>query len=255
MTDSVSPLAGKRLEPAMLVDVGALTKAYFDRAGSVAALAAGRLRHFGPSRLGLLQSFNEAHILAIAQAICLYRRQQGIDGPLFLGIDTHALSRHAFETVLEVFAANGVDHDDRPEARLHADAGHLARDSRRITAAGPRPRPTASSSRLRTTRPADGGFKYNPPHGGPADTDATGWIEKKANDLLAAKLAGISRIPYDKALERASSGGHDYLGGYVADLADVVDMEAIARPASRSASTRSAARGSTTTRRSSTAMG
>lgn len=226
MTSTVSPLAGKPLDPSLLVDVAKLTKAYFDLPDPGQAsqrVAFGTSGHRGSSPL---LSFNEAHILAIAQAICLYRQQNGIDGPLFLGIDTHALSRPAFETSLEVFAANGVvtmvDEDLRftPTPVIsHAIIGH-----NRGRSAGLADGVVISPSH---NPPADGGFKYNPPHGGPADTDATGWIERKANELMAAGLAGITRMPYAKALASGFTRRHNYIAAYVEDLATVVDMEAI----------------------------
>ena len=228
MTDSVSPHAGKRLESALLVDVGALTKAYFDQPDpSLRAqqVAFGTSGHRGSA---FARSFNEAHILAVAQAICLYRRQQGIDGPLFLGIDTHALSRNAFETVLEVFAANGVTTmvDDKLGFTPTPVISHAILTYNRGRTSGKADGVVISPSH---NPPADGGLKYNPPHGGPADTDATGWIEKKANAFLVDKLAGIARIPYDRALKSEHVRRNDYISGYVADLADVVDMEAIAQ--------------------------
>lgn len=210
----------------MLVDVAALTKAYFDAPDpSVRAqqVAFGTSGHRGTS---LGHSFNEAHILAIAQAICLYRRGQGIDGPLFLGIDSHALSRNAFETALEVFAANGVVTviDEALGFTPTPVISHAIITHNRGRSAGLADGVVISPSH---NPPADGGFKYNPPHGGPADTDATGWIEKRANGFLAEKLAGIARIPYERALKSDHVRRHDYVSGYVADLADVVDMEAI----------------------------
>lgn len=228
MSNDVSPLAGKRLEPAMLVDVGALTKAYFERpdpSQRSQQVAFGTSGHRG-SAFSL--SFNEAHILAIAQAICLYRREQGIEGPLFLGIDSHALSRNAFETVLEVFAANGVTTmiDEALRFTPTPVISHAILTYNRGRSSGKADGVVISPSH---NPPADGGLKYNPPHGGPADTDATGWIEKKANAFIADKLAGISRVPYERALKSEHIRRHDYISGYVADLADVVDMEAIAR--------------------------
>ena len=228
MTDTVSPLAGKRLEPSMLVDVVALTKAYYERPDPAARsqqVAFGTSGHRGSA---FAKSFNEAHILAIAQAVCLYRRGQGIDGPLFLGIDTHALSRNAFESVLEVFAAIGV------VTMIHDKLGftptpvisHAILTYNRGRSSGLADGVVISPSH---NPPADGGLKYNPPHGGPADTDATGWIEKQANAFLADDLAGISRVPYEKALKSADVRRHDYISGYVADLANVVDMAAIAK--------------------------
>jgi phosphoglucomutase len=228
MTHTVSPHAGKRLDPALLVDVGALTKAYFDQpdpSQRSQQVAFGTSGHRGSA---FAKSFNEAHILAIAQAVCLYRRAQGIDGPLFLGIDTHALSRNAFETVLEVFAANGVT--TMIDAKLGFTPtpviSHAILTYNRGRTAGRADGVVISPSH---NPPADGGLKYNPPHGGPADTDATGWIEKKANAFLADRLAGIDRLPYEKALKSEHVRRHDYITGYVADLAAVVDMEAIAK--------------------------
>lgn len=228
MIETVSPYAGKRLEPAMLVDVAALTKAYFeqpDPSQRSQQVAFGTSGHRGSA---FAKSFNEAHILAIAQAICLYRRGQGIDGPLFLGIDTHALSRNAFETVLEVFAANGVTTmiDEKLGFTPTPVISHAILTYNRGRSSGKADGVVISPSH---NPPADGGLKYNPPHGGPADTDATGWIEKTANAFLADKLAGIARIPYERALKSEHVRRHDYVSGYVADLANVVDMEAIAR--------------------------
>lgn len=228
MTDSVSPLAGKRLDPAMLVDIPALRKAYFDQpdpSQRSQQVAFGTSGHRGSA---LSKSFNEAHILAIAQALCLYRREKGIDGPLFLGIDTHALSRNAFETVLEVFAANGVTTmiDEKLGFTPTPVISHAILTYNRGRSSGQADGVVISPSH---NPPADGGLKYNPPHGGPADTDATGWIEKKANAFLAENLAGIVRIPFEKALKSEHVRRHDYISGYVADLARVVDMEAIAQ--------------------------
>lgn len=228
MTETVSPHAGKRLDPSMLVDVAALQKAYFDQpdpSQRSQQVAFGTSGHRGSS---FAKSFNEAHILAIAQAICLYRREQGTDGPLFLGIDTHALSRNAFETVLEVFAANGVTTmiDEKLGFTPTPVISHAILMHNPGRSSGRADGVVISPSH---NPPADGGLKYNPPHGGPADTDATGWIEKKANAFLAEKLAGISRIPYETALKSEHVRRHDYITGYVADLATIVDMEAIAQ--------------------------
>lgn len=226
MTSTVSPLAGKPLDPSQLVDVAKLTQAYFDRPDPAQAgqrVAFGTSGHRGSA---FQLSFNEAHILAIAQAICLYRKQHGIDGPLFLGIDTHALSRPAFETALEVFAANGVvtmvDEHLRftpTPAISHAIIGH-----NRGRSAGLADGVVISPSH---NPPADGGFKYNPPHGGPADTDATGWIERTANALMVDKLAGILRMPYERALNSDLVRRYGYVEAYVGDLASVVDMDKI----------------------------
>lgn len=228
MTDTVSPHAGQRLDPSLLVDVAALQKAYFDQpdpSQRSQQVAFGTSGHRGSS---FARSFNEAHILAIAQAVCLYRREQGIDGPLFLGIDTHALSRNAFETVLEVFAANGVSTiiDENLGFTPTPVISHAILAHNRGRSSGRADGVVISPSH---NPPADGGLKYNPPHGGPADTDATGWIEKKANAFLLDQLAGISRIPYEKALASEHVRRHDYITGYVADLSTIVDMEAIAQ--------------------------
>lgn len=226
MTSNVSPLAGKPLDPSQLVDVAKLTKAYFDRpdpAEVAQRVAFGTSGHRGSS---FLLSFNEAHILAISQAICLYRKENGIDGPLFLGIDTHALSRPAFETALEVFAGNGVVTmvDESLRFTPTPVISHAIITHNRGRSSGLADGVVISPSH---NPPADGGFKYNMPHGGPADTDATGWIERKANALLEGKLAGIRRMPYEKALASDYVRRHGYLAAYVADLASVVDMERI----------------------------
>lgn len=226
MTSTISPLAGKPLDPSLLVDVARLTKAYFERPDPAEAsqrVAFGTSGHRGSS---FLLSFNEAHILAIAQAICLYRRHNGIDGPLFLGIDTHALSRPAFETSLEVFAANGVVTmvDEHLRFTPTPVISHAIIGYNRGRSTGLADGVVISPSH---NPPADGGFKYNPPHGGPADTDATGWIERKANELMAAGLAGLARMPYAKALASEFVARHGYMAAYVEDLAAVVDMAAI----------------------------
>jgi phosphoglucomutase len=226
MTSTISPLAGKPLDPAQLVDVAKLTKAYFDLpdpADASQRVAFGTSGHRGSS---FLLSFNEAHILAISQAICLYRKEKGIDGPLFLGIDTHALSRPAFETALEVFAANGVVAmvDEHLRFTPTPVISHAIIGYNRGRSAGLADGVVISPSH---NPPADGGFKYNMPHGGPADTAATGWIERKANALMAEKLAGVQRMPYQRALASEFVRRHGYVAGYVADLAAVVDMDAI----------------------------
>lgn len=228
MTSNVSPLAGHRLDASALVDLAKLESAYFDRPDPATAsqrVAFGTSGHRGTS---FQLSFNEAHILAIAQAVCAYRAQQGFTGPLFLGIDSHALSRPAFESALEVFAANGVT--------TMVDA-----------ALGFTPTPVISHAIISYNRgrhdgladgvvispshnpPSDGGFKYNPPHGGPADTDATGWVERHANALLEAGLNGVKRMPYAQALASSAVQRHDYVTPYVSELGSILDMEAIAR--------------------------
>jgi phosphoglucomutase len=224
---TVSPLAGKPAEPWMLVNIPRLITAYYaerpDPDVREQRVAFGTSGHRGSA---FNKAFNEAHILAISQAICEYRRQQRINGPLFLGMDTHALSEPAFASALEVLAANGV------EVMIDRDSGYT-------------PTPAISHAILtynhgRTTGladgivitpshnpPEDGGFKYNPPHGGPADTDVTRWIEDRANALLAVDLQGVSRVPYERARKASTTHRHDYIGAYVGDLGTALDMEAI----------------------------
>jgi phosphoglucomutase len=224
---NVNPRAGKPVEQADLIDMGALLKAYHELAPEPALqtqrVEFGTSGHRGSS---LNRSFNENHILAITQAICLYRAGEGITGPLFLGADTHALSAPAQETALEVLAANEVDvmvaagNEFTPTPVVsHAILTHN-KDKKTGLADGILITPSHNP-------PADGGFKYNPPNGGPADTAVTGWIEKKANELLANGLAGVRRITAAKARAAGTTHQHDYLNSYVADLVQVVDMEAI----------------------------
>ncbi|MGD0816267.1 MAG: phosphoglucomutase (alpha-D-glucose-1,6-bisphosphate-dependent) [Verrucomicrobiota bacterium] len=222
-----SPLAGKAAPFAVLVDVPRLITAYYsdvpDPAVPAQRVSFGTSGHRGSS---FNRAFNEWHILAITQAICLYRQRQGTVGPLFLGIDTHALSVPACATALEVLAANGV------EATI-AEGDEYT------------PTPVISHAILTYNRgrkdgladgivitpshnpPHDGGFKYNPPNGGPADKAVTDWIEAQANALLEARLKGVKRIPLDQALRAATTHRRDYISPYVADLGNVVDMEAI----------------------------
>jgi phosphoglucomutase len=222
-----SPLAGKPAPPGLLVDVPRLVSAYYtgvpDPAVPAQRVAFGTSGHRGSS---FKLAFNEAHILAISQAICRYRAQQKISGPLFLGIDTHALSVPAAATALEVLAANGV------EVMLAAGDEYT-------------PTPVISHAILTYNRgrqagladgivitpshnpPHDGGFKYNPPNGGPADNVATGWIEAEANALLEARLAGVKRIPCEQALRAPTTHRHDYLNTYIDDLGRVVDLDVI----------------------------
>jgi phosphoglucomutase len=224
---NVSPLAGKLAPASMLVNIPRLVTAYYARQPdpSVAEqrVAFGTSGHRGSA---FSHSFNEAHILAISQAICLYRQQQGTDGPLFLGMDTHALSEPAFVSALEVLAANGV------EVMIDRDAGYTPTPviSHAILTYN-RGRTTGLADGIVITPshnpPEDGGFKYNPPHGGPADTDVTRWIEDRANALLAEHLRGVSRVSYEKAKKAATTHPYDYIGAYVGDLGAVVDMEAI----------------------------
>ena len=224
---SVSARTGKPAEPSDLANVPRLVTAYYalrpDPAVPAQRVAFGTSGHRGAA---LDTAFNEAHILAIAQAICLYRRGQGTDGPLFLGIDTHALSEPAFATALEVLAANGVT------VRIDDQAGYTPTPviSHAILVHN-RGRTTGLADGIVITPshnpPGDGGFKYNPPTGGPADTDVTRWIQDKANALLAADLEGIKRMPFERARRAATTQRHDYLGAYVDDLPQVIDLDAI----------------------------
>ena len=227
MATHVSPLAGKPAQVAQLVDVDKLIAAYCDVRPdpSIAAqrVAFGTSGHRGCSFDG---SFNEAHVLAITQAICLYRRKQGIDGPLFLGIDTHALSKPACDSALEVLAANGV------EVRI-AQGGECT------------PTPAISHAIIVHNRgreagladgivitpshnpPDNGGFKYNPPNGGPADSAVTKWIQDQANALLEGRLKEVRRMPLQQARGAATTREQDYLGAYIADLDKVLDFDLI----------------------------
>jgi phosphoglucomutase len=219
------PRAGQPAQPGDLIDVAALVTAYFtiepDPAEPSQQVAFGTSGHRGSS---FDAAFNEAHILATTQAICEYRTQQGYDGPLFMGRDTHALSEPAWATALEVLVANDVT--------VLVDAGERYTPTPAVShaiLAANRGRATGLADGIVVTPshnpPRDGGFKYNPPNGGPADTDATGWIAGRANDLLRAGLSGVRRVPVEQA--RAAASGYDFLGNYVDDLPQVVDLDAI----------------------------
>jgi len=223
----LSPLAGKPAPKELLVDLARLEREYFERKPDVSdrtqLVAFGTSGHRGSSLHG---AFNEAHILAITQAICDYRRGQGIDGPLYMGKDTHALSGPAQQTALEVLAANGVE--------------TIIQEKDAVT-----PTPVISRAILVHNRnrkehfadgivitpshnpPEDGGFKYNPPSGGPADTDVTAWVQDRANDLLRAGNKGVKRVPFEKAIKAASTHQEDFIQPYVRDLKNVVDIDAI----------------------------
>ena len=225
----IHPLAGKPVEPSMLVNIPRLVTAYYterpDPAVPEQRVAFGTSGHRGSA---FACAFNEAHILATTQAICWYRQQHHIDGPLFLGMDTHALSEPAFATALEVLAAIGVD------VMIDSYGGYT-------------PTPAISHAILSYNRgrtsgladgivitpshnpPEDGGFKYNPPQGGPAETRVTAWIEQEANRLLAEDLRGVLRVPYARARKASTTHAYDYISAYVGDLGTVVDMEAIRR--------------------------
>ena len=227
MGTNISPLAGQPAKAPQLVDVAKLVAAYYslrpDPAVPAQRVSFGTSGHRGTSFDG---SFNEWHVLAITQAICLYRQAQGIGGPLFIGIDTHALSEPAFESALEVLAANGVE-------TLIAKGGEYTPTpavSYAILAYN-RGRETGLADGIVVTPshnpPDNGGFKYNPPNGGPADTDATAWIEAKANALLEGSLKDVRRIAFDRARRVATTREHDFLRAYVGDLGSVIDFDAI----------------------------
>src|SRR5215475_6950633 len=224
---ALHPLAGQPPPPSLLADIPSLVTAYYtgkpDPSDPLQRVSFGTSGHRGTS---LRDSFNEGHILAITQAICQYRQENGVDGPLFLAKDTHALSEPAFATAVEVLAGNGV------ELMVDADLGYT-------------PTPALSNAILRYNRgreagladgivitpshnpPEDGGFKYNPPNGGPADTVATKWIEGRANEMLAGGLREVRRCTYASALAAPTTYRHDYITEYVNDLGAVVDLDAV----------------------------
>ena len=227
MSEHISSLAGKPAPQDLLVNIPRLVTAYYslspDPDVPAQRIAFGTSGHRGSS---FSSSFNEAHILAITQAVCLYRRSAGIVGPLYLGMDTHGLSEPAFASALEVLAANGV------ETMIDAHDGYT-------------PTPVISHAILCHNRgretgladgiiispshnpPDEGGFKYNPANGGPADVDVTGFIAKAANEFLGRKLDGVARVPYGHARRAANIKRHDYITPYVDDLGNIIDMEAI----------------------------
>src|SRR5690348_17218708 len=224
---AIHPLAGHAAPASALVDVPKLLASYYadtpDPTVREQRVAFGTSGHRGSS---FKRSFNEHHILATTQAISEYRQTQGTDGPLYLGKDTHALSQPALETALEVLAANGV------EVMIDRDGGYT-------------PTPVISHAILTFNKhrqsgladgivitpshnpPEDGGIKYNPPSGGPADTQITRWIEDRANALLAANLQGVKRLPIEQARRTSTTHRHNYIQAYVHDLKNVVDMDAI----------------------------
>ncbi len=222
-----SPRAGQPATAADLVDVDALLAAYHDRRPdpSIAdqRVAFGTSGHRGAS---LASSFNEWHVLAITEAICRWRRDAGIDGPLYIGLDTHALSAPAGATALEVLAAHGVH-----AMRSTGDEVTPTPAISQAIVVHNRGRTAGLADGVVVTPshnpPGDGGFKYNPPHGGPAGTDVTKWIEAEANRLLEASLDGVRRVPYAEADRAPTTHRHDFLARYVADLAHVVDLDAI----------------------------
>ncbi|MER8186440.1 phosphoglucomutase (alpha-D-glucose-1,6-bisphosphate-dependent) [Kitasatospora sp. NPDC094015] len=219
--------AGEQAKPEDLVDVARLVTAYYtlhpDPDEPAQRVAFGTSGHRGSA---LDTAFNEDHIAATTQAICEYRAAQGTTGPLFLGADTHALSEPALATAIEVLAANGVtllldsaDGWTPTPAVSHAILTH--------NRANPLSRADGIVVTPSHNPPADGGFKYNPPHGGPAGSDVTGWIQDRANDLIRAGLAGVHRLPYTRALAADTTGRYDFLGRYVEDLPSVLDLDAV----------------------------
>ncbi|MGC9158100.1 MAG: phosphoglucomutase (alpha-D-glucose-1,6-bisphosphate-dependent) [Terracidiphilus sp.] len=223
----ISPSAGKPAQPSMLIDVPGLIAAYAtgipDPSVAEQRVSFGTSGHRGSS---LDCSFNERHILAISQAICLYRAEQKIDGPLFLGMDTHALSAPALETALEVLAANGVevmlaaDDEFTPTPAISHAILTYNRGRRTGLADGIVITPSHNP-------PKDGGFKYNPPNGGPAEAGITGWIGARANAFLEDNLRGVKRISAAQARSAATTHRHDYLSAYVGDLGSAIDLDAI----------------------------
>ena len=232
---NVDPRAGQPAEPSQLVNVPRLMKAYYAEQPDVAVpaqrVAFGTSGHRGSS---FDIAFNDHHILAISQAICEYRQHQGTDGPLFLGADTHALSDSAWTSALEVLAANGVEVmiDDRDGYTPTPVISHAILRYNRGRAAGRADGIVITPSH---NPPRDGGFKYNPPHGGPADSDATTWIQDRANALLADGLRGVKRIPFGRARRAATTHRHDYLSTYVGDMAASSTWTPCATPDSPSA--------------------
>ncbi len=226
---NISPLAGKPAPKELLVDVARLEKEYFERRPDLddpnQLVSFGTSGHRGSPLRG---TFNEAHILAITQAICEYRREQGIDGPLYMGKDTHAVSEPAQRTALEVLAANNVDTiiqrgdgiTPTPVISRAILVYNRGREKKDHLADGIVITPSHNP-------PEDGGFKYNPPNGGPADTDVTRWVENRANELLRAENAGVKRIPFNQAIKAPNTHQEDFVLPYVRDLKNVVDMDAI----------------------------
>ena len=223
----VSPFAGKPAEPSMLVDVPRLVTAYYTEAPDPAVprqrVAFGTSGHRGSA---FDKAFNEGHILAISQAICLYRAQQNIDGPMFLGMDTHALSVPARASALEVLAANGVE-----VMLAEADEYTPTPAISHAILTYNRGRTTGLADGIVITPshnpPHDGGFKYNPPNGGPAELDITNWIEAKANEFLETGFRGLNRIPFEKALRASTTHRHNYLDAYTRELGNVIDMDVL----------------------------
>jgi phosphoglucomutase len=227
LSSRISPLAGKPAPAASLVNIPRLITAYYserpDPAVPSQRVAFGTSGHRGSSfDIG----FNEAHVLSISQAICEYRKQQGIDGPLFMGFDTHGLSAPAFVSALEVLAANGVEVmiAEQDEYTPTPAISHAILTYNRGRSTGLADGIVITPSH---NPPDNGGFKYNPTNGGPADSDITKWIENRANDLLRPGTPGIKRTPYATARRAATTHTHDFVTNYVADLGNILDMKVI----------------------------
>ncbi|ANB76196.1 phosphoglucomutase [Paraburkholderia phytofirmans OLGA172] len=224
---NINPLAGKPAHHEMLVNVPRLVTSYYterpDPAIPAQRVAFGTSGHRGSA---FARSFNEWHVLAITQAICCYRRQAGIDGPLFIGVDTHALSEPAYASALEVLAANGVEVmiAQNGEYTPTPAVSHAIVAYNRGCTAGLADGIVVTPSH---NPPESGGFKYNPPSGGPADEIVTGWIEAAANGLLESKLDGVLRMCLSKALRATTTHRHDFLNAYVGDLVSVIDMDVV----------------------------
>ena len=222
--------AGQPAQASDLVDVAHLVTAYYttwpDLAEPGQRVAFGTSGHRGSSLTG---AFTEAHIVATTQAICDYRREQGIAGPLFLGRDTHALSEPAWVSALEVLAANDVTAlvDSRERYTPTPAVSHAILRHNQGLPDGDSGRADGIVVTPSHNPPADGGFKYNPPHGGPADTDATGWIAQRANELLEGSLKDVKRVPLARARAAATTSTYDFLGTYVDDLPSVLDLDAV----------------------------
>lgn len=223
----ISPLAGKPATPGMLVNVPRLVTAYYTETPDPSApdqrIAFGTSGHRGSA---FDKAFNEQHIVAISQAICLYRAKQKIDGPLFLGVDTHALSVPAAASALEVLAANGMEvmlaEGDEYTPTPAVSHAILTYNHGRKTGLADGIVITPSHN-----PPHDGGFKYNPPHGGPAEPAVTSWIEAQANEFLECRLRGVNRIPFERALRSSTTHRHNYVDAYISDLGNVIDMNVI----------------------------
>jgi len=224
---SIDPAAGQLADPAKLVNIPRLITAYYsdrpDASIPAQRVSFGTSGHRGSS---LHRTFNEWHIVAIAQGICVYRKQHGIDGPLFLGIDTHALSEPAFASAMEVLAANGI-HTMIARNREYTPTPTVSHAIVKYN----RGRKTGLADGIVVTPshnpPEDGGFKYDPPHGGPADSHITTFIQDRANEFLTSGLEGVKRVTFDAALAASTTHDHDYLNEYVGDLSAVLDLDSM----------------------------